>query len=1036
MWLSTVLPWLPVCSAAQLRVFMGLLPDYHRHLRERILAIAFLPGSENTPAPMNLPPATLTTLTVLFALALRPVQLAAAVIESPEMKDGSYSALFSSFCAQILSVPLLAARLKSAGLDKLLSVLTARPVWYGAMTAIGNAAFLPRLPVCALSYSWKDDRSSGGASGATDNIGMERKEEKGAAAAAATSSSSSSSVSASSVAPMQLSDDEEEDEDDSDADTDAAAAAAARQQQQAKALEWYRREGWLLGNVIELGQLAVAGGASAAAAVSPREFGAFLRALTQLLLTTPPQRYFPPPQQHQHGSASTAAAAPVTIFRHVHPLLADQLSLFTDRGFMDSLSKSVVKLGSSAAAADAKADLPALAYVLNLVLSRWSAAASTDLLNAIVFSTPLLPLLWDALCSSGVVAAVTASEGAAGEGKAETAASLVHSSSSSFAPLSPTSSPSKEERKELGSEGGGGGAVGLSADAVGLVSLFARCYAHLLLIQDDEEFHSGNKPFSLAQVTELVIFLRCLLLRLYWTNWEEAKHSQTAQRLKTVVVQLFQQLRERQSRKPFCQPDTWLMKLVSTAAFEAELKEAQRGWSERQQQQQQQHRGHKRLGAVLKKTSSQAASAAERARALVADVPFVLPFKDRVRIFYQLIANDRAAEEKRAAMSAWHGMDEEEDEAGFFRSPAAGYGPINIRIRRDRVLQDGFQQLHKYSGRLKQRIRVTFIDEHGNEESGIDGGGLFKEFLLSVSKTAFNPSYGLFCETSEHFLYPNPDVQAVPGLEDYLEYYRFIGQVVGKALYENVLVAPQFALFFLRILLGRRNSVNDLASLDPELYKNLLWLKKHEGDFGELGLTFSVEQQVLDHRKTVELIPGGANVPVTKANCIRYIYALADYKLNKQLRAQSAAFLRGIHDLINAEWLRMFTPEELSELISGKPEVDLEDLRRNVVYQGYTENHEAIKWFWEILHEFDTSQRQAFLRFCTSVSRAPLQGFGSLQPRLCIQLVPVPDAAAAEQLPTASTCLNLLRLPRYPSKQKMKQKLLYAITSNAGFALT
>lgn len=48
------------------------------------------------------------------------------------------------------------------------------------------------------------------------------------------------------------------------------------------------------------------------------------------------------------------------------------------------------------------------------------------------------------------------------------------------------------------------------------------------------------------------------------------------------------------------------------------------------------------------------------------------------------------------------------------------------------------------------------------------------------------------------------------------------------------------------------------------------------------------------------------------------------------------------------------------------------------------------------------------------------------------------EAGADEQmLPTAATCMNLLRLPRYTSKQRLKEKLLYAITTAShGFGLT
>jgi ubiquitin-protein ligase E3 C len=31
--------------------------------------------------------------------------------------------------------------------------------------------------------------------------------------------------------------------------------------------------------------------------------------------------------------------------------------------------------------------------------------------------------------------------------------------------------------------------------------------------------------------------------------------------------------------------------------------------------------------------------------------------------------------------------------------------------------------------KLKNRVQIQFVDEHGLEEAGVDGGGLFKEFL-------------------------------------------------------------------------------------------------------------------------------------------------------------------------------------------------------------------------------------------------------------------------------------------------------------------
>jgi ubiquitin-protein ligase E3 C len=40
------------------------------------------------------------------------------------------------------------------------------------------------------------------------------------------------------------------------------------------------------------------------------------------------------------------------------------------------------------------------------------------------------------------------------------------------------------------------------------------------------------------------------------------------------------------------------------------------------------------------------------------------------------------------------------------------------------------------------------------------------------------------------------------------------------------------------------------------------------------------------------------------------------------------------------------------------------------------------------------------------------------------------------RLPTAATCMNLLKLPPYTTKQAIKEKLMYAIKSGSGFDLS
>lgn len=80
----------------------------------------------------------------------------------------------------------------------------------------------------------------------------------------------------------------------------------------------------------------------------------------------------------------------------------------------------------------------------------------------------------------------------------------------------------------------------------------------------------------------------------------------------------------------------------------------------------------------------------------------------------------------------------------------------------------------------------------------------------------------------------------------------------SQALYENMLVELPFAGFFLSKLLGTSADVDihHLASLDPEVYRNLLFLKSYEGDVEELGLNFTVVNNDLGEAQVRTARPG------------------------------------------------------------------------------------------------------------------------------------------------------------------------------------
>ena len=419
-------------------------------------------------------------------------------------------------------------------------------------------------------------------------------------------------------------------------------------------------------------------------------------------------------------------------------------------------------------------------------------------------------------------------------------------------------------------------------------------------------------------------------------------------------------------------------------------------------------------------------------------VPQVVSFKKRVEIFETLISADKVVVVGNSPMNMWNMITQSSS---------------MIEIKRNDILGSSIQEIGNYGpNRLKNRIQVQFVSDQGVHEPGIDGGGLFKEFLDELCRIGFNcngaeGTLGLFTSTSAELLVPSPSVESTIGRDAFV-YFNFMGKILGKAVYERILVETEFSPVFLNILLGRLNQTDDLVHLDSVLYRSLMQMKRYMssgGNVEDLGLFFEVTRTYNDGTvlSTEPLIPNGSSIPVTNENVMMYIHRLANFKLNTEINRACKSFLRGFRDLIPVNWIRMFNPRELQLLIGGEDRViDIANMKANVGYAGgFAESQPYIEEFWRIIGNMSSEQQQKFLKFVTSCPRSPLLGFEALNPRFGILKIPTHDQGddpnfVSEKLPSAATCMNLLKLPQYSSIEKLKEKLLYAIESNSGFELS
>ncbi|CAK1365342.1 unnamed protein product [Cercospora beticola] len=466
---------------------------------------------------------------------------------------------------------------------------------------------------------------------------------------------------------------------------------------------------------------------------------------------------------------------------------------------------------------------------------------------------------------------------------------------------------------------------------------------------------------------------------------------------------------------------------------------------------------------------------------ILQNMPFIIPFHTRVETFRQFVHLDQ--EKRRHGVvdpDLWrHNMMFQPHANG--RSPQDMLARHHAKIKRTQEFEDAFEQFYELGPDLKEPIQITFVDQWDMPEAGIDGGGVTKEFLTSVINQAFdqkedNEQTKYFVENEEHLLYPNPTAfeelklilksygydentqQTREVLREYFKKYEFLGRIIGKCLYEGILVDVSFAGFFLKkwALTGGagssasdnhyRPNINDLRELDEGLYRGLLQVKNAE-NVEELGMTFSVNDAItintdgVQETKIVEvdLVPDGSNTPVTNQNRLAYINAIASYRLKGQAQRQTRAFLRGLSDIIQPSWLSMFNQSELQTLIGGSGAgIDINDLRRNTLYGGTYVigndglEHPSIQMFWKVFSSLPDEDRRKVLKFVTSTPRGPLLGFSHLNPKFSIR-----DSGSDEnRFPTTSTCVNLLKLPMYKSEKVLREKLLAAVNSGAGFDLS
>lgn len=366
----------------------------------------------------------------------------------------------------------------------------------------------------------------------------------------------------------------------------------------------------------------------------------------------------------------------------------------------------------------------------------------------------------------------------------------------------------------------------------------------------------------------------------------------------------------------------------------------------------------------------------------------------------------------------------------YFRSqPAMRAQPGNcqIKIRRNHIFEDSYAEIMRQTPNdLKKRLMIKF-----DGEDGLDYGGLSREFFFLLSHEMFNPFYCLF-EYSAHDNYTlqiNPASGVNP---EHLNYFKFIGRCLGLGIFHRRFLDAYFIVSFYKMILKKKVTLSDLESVDAELHRGMTWML--ENDITDIiDETFTTTEERFGEMVTIDLKPGGADVPVTEENKKEYVDHVVDYRISKRVNEQFEAFMSGFSELIPQELITVFDERELELLIGGMSEIDVDDWTKFTDYRGYEMNDEVIQWFWKCVRSWPPERKSRLLQFATGTSRIPVNGFKDLQGSDGPRRFTIEKSGDPSQLPKSHTCFNRIDLPPYKDYASLEHKLTLAVEETVGF---
>ena len=297
-----------------------------------------------------------------------------------------------------------------------------------------------------------------------------------------------------------------------------------------------------------------------------------------------------------------------------------------------------------------------------------------------------------------------------------------------------------------------------------------------------------------------------------------------------------------------------------------------------------------------------------------------------------------------------------------------------VEINRKNILEESYVAFNKEQFNFARPLKIKFINENNDVE------GSYRDWYQNMFKDIMSPNKKLFLvnpyksiEPFNILIYPK-----YPGMR--MELYEFIGKFIIKSIVDMILIR-NFIINKVHLKLITKNQITleDIKYFNLDLYQRL----KYVNDNKVLNNKQLESVRFIWNTGTnqeIELVQGGRNIFLNDQNKNIFINKVIYVEAIMPYEEQIKYIQKGLFSILGDGIQGVFTEEEMNFIISGQDDIDLRDLRENIIYKGeYNENHPVIKMLWEKLVTLNKNELIKFLQFSTGSSAVPIDGFGSLK---------------------------------------------------------